>query len=68
MSIYRISTNYGDRYTIATSAAKARANVAYWLRRYVAYVPSGTAAAWVAVVVQLGGYGRTKAQTEMAKA
>lgn len=29
MSIYRISTNYGDRYTSATSAAKARANVAY---------------------------------------
>ena len=36
MSTYRISTNFGDRYTIATSAAKARANVAYWLRRYVA--------------------------------
>lgn len=29
MSIYRISTSYGDRYTSATSAAKARANVAY---------------------------------------
>ena len=28
MSICRISTNYGERYTIATSAAKARANVA----------------------------------------
>ena len=67
MSIYRISTNYGDRYTIATSAAKARANVAYWLRRYVAYVPSGTAAAWVAVVVPLGGYGRIKAKAERAR-
>ena len=64
MSIYRISTNFGDRYTIATSAAKARANVAYWLRRYVAYVPSGTAAACVAVVVPLGGYGRIKAKSE----
>lgn len=29
MSIYCISTNYGDRYTSATSAAKASANVAY---------------------------------------
>lgn len=37
MSIYRISTNFGDRYTSATSAAKARANVAYLLRRYVDY-------------------------------
>ena len=26
---HKISTNYGDRYTSATSAAKARANVAY---------------------------------------
>ena len=67
MSIYRISTNFGDRYTIATSAAKARANVAYSLRRYGAYVPSGTAAAWVAVVVPLGGYGRIKAKSERAK-
>ena len=67
MSTYRISTNFGDRYTIATSAAKARANVAYWLRRYVAYVHSGTAAAWVAVVVPLGGYGRIKAKSERAQ-
>ena len=67
MSIYRISTNFGDRYTIATSAAKARENVAYWLRRYVAYVPSGTAAACVAVVVPLGGYGRIKAKSERAQ-
>ena len=67
MSIYRISTNFGDRYTIATSAAKARANVAYWLRRYVAYVPSGMAAACVAVVVPLGGYGRIKAKSERAQ-
>ena len=67
MSIYRISTNYGDRYTIATSAAKARANVAYSLRRYGAYVPRGTAAAWVAVVVPLGGYGRIKAKSERAQ-
>ena len=67
MSIYRISTNFGDRYTSATSAAKARANVAYWLRRYVAYVPSGTAAACVAVVVPLGGYGRIKAKSERAQ-
>ena len=59
MSIYR--------YTIATSAAMARANVAYWLRRYVAYVPIGTAAACVAVVVQLGGYGRIKAKSERAQ-
>ena len=29
MSIYCISTNYGDRYTVAPGAAKARANVAY---------------------------------------
>ena len=61
MSIYRTSTNFGDRYTIATSAAKARANVAYWLRRYGAYVPIGTAAAWVAVVVPL-----SKPQAERA--
>lgn len=61
MSIYRTSTNFGDRYTIATSAAKARANVAYSLRRYGAYVPSGTAAAWVAVVVPL-----SKPQAERA--
>ena len=67
MSIYRISTNFGDRYTIATSAAKARANVAYWLLRYVAYVTSGTAAACVAVVVPLGGYGRIKAKSERAQ-
>ena len=66
MSIYRISKNYGDRYTSAPSAAKASANVAYWLRRYVAYVPSGTAAACVAVVVPLGGYGRIKAKSERA--
>ena len=66
MSIYRISTIFGDRYTIATSAAKDRANVAYNLRRYGAYVPSGTAAAWVAVVVPLGGYGRIKAKSERA--
>ena len=62
MSTYRISTNCGDSYTSATSAAKARANVAYSLRRYWTYVPSGTAAAWVAVVVPLGGYGRIKAK------
>ena len=63
-----ISTNFGDRYTIATSAAKARANVAYSLRRYGTYVPSGTAAAaWVAVVVPLGGYGRIKAKSERAQ-
>jgi len=61
MSIYRISTNYGDRYTRATSAAKARANVAYNLRSFGAYVPSGEAAAWVAVVVNLG-----KPETERA--
>ena len=67
MSIYRISTNFGDRYTIATSAAKARVNVAYSLLRYGAYVPSGTAAAWVAVVVPLGGYGRIKAKSERAQ-
>ena len=67
MSIYRISTNYGDRYTSAKSAAKARANVAYILRRYGAYVPSGTAAACVAVVVPLGGYGRIKAKSERAQ-
>ena len=67
MSTYRISTNFVDRYTIATSAAKARANVAYWLRRYVAYVPSCTAAACVAVVVPLGGYGRIKAKSERAQ-
>ena len=59
MSIYR--------YTSATSAAKTRANVAYNLRRYGAYVPSGTAAAWVAVVVPLGGYGRIKAKAERAR-
>ena len=29
MSIYRISKNYGERYTSAPSAAKASANVAY---------------------------------------
>ena len=29
MSTYRISKNYGDRYTSAPSAAKASANVAY---------------------------------------
>ena len=67
MSTYRISTNFGDRYTSATSAAKARANVAYSLRRYGAYVPSGAAAAWVAVVVPLGGYGRIKAKSERAQ-
>ena len=61
MSIYRISTNYGDRYTRATSAAKARANVAYNLRRFGAYVQRGEAAAWVAVVVNLG-----KPETERA--
>ena len=66
MSICRISTNYGERYTSANSAAKARANVAYNLRRYGAYVPSGTASAWVAVVVPLGGYGRIKAKSERA--
>ena len=60
MSIYRISTNYGDRYTRATSAAKARANVAYNLRRFGAYVPIGEAAAWVAVIVNL-----RKPETEM---
>ena len=59
-----ISTSDGDRDTSATSAAKARENVAYSLRRYGAYVPSGAAAAWVAVVVPLGGYGRIKAQSE----
>ena len=67
MSIYRISTNFGNRYTSANSAEKARANVAYSLRRYGAYVPSGTAAAWVAVVVPLGGYGRIKAKAERAR-
>ena len=67
MSTYRISTNFGDRYTIATSAAKARANVAYNLRRYGAYVPSGTASAWVAVCVPLGGYGLIKAKSERAQ-
>lgn len=61
MSSWRVSTNYGDRYTRATSAAKARANVAYWLRRYGAYVPAGTAASWVAVVVPL-----SKPQAERA--
>ena len=66
MSICRISTNYGERYTSENSAAKARANVAYWLRRYGAYVPSCTASAWVAVVVPLGGYGRIKAKSERA--
>ena len=29
MRIYRISTSYVNRYTSATSAAKARANFAY---------------------------------------
>ena len=67
MSMCRISTNFGDRYTSAPSAAKARANVAYSLRRYGAYVPSGTAAAWVAVVVPLVGYGRIKAKSERAQ-
>lgn len=59
MSAWRVSTDYGDRYTRANSAAKARANVAYWLRRCGAFVPSGAAAAWVAVVVPL-----SKAQSE----
>ena len=67
MSVWRVSTSFGNRYTIATSAAKARANVAYWLRRYVAYVHSGTAAACVSVVVPLGGYGRIKAKSERAQ-
>lgn len=58
MSIYR--------YTSAPSAAKARANVAYSLRRYGAYVPSGAAAAWVAVVVPLGGYAGIKADPQRA--
>lgn len=53
MSAWRVSTDYGDRYTRANSAAKARANVAYNLRRFGAYVPSGAASAWVAVVVPL---------------
>ena len=61
MSAWRVITNDGDRYTRATSAAKARANVAYWLRRYGAYIPAGAAAAWVAVVVPL-----TKTATERA--
>ena len=60
MSAWRVITKYGDRYTRATSAAKARANVAYNLRRFVAYVPRGESAAWVAVVVNLG-----KPETEM---
>ena len=69
MSVWRVSTSFGNRYTSAISAAKARANVAYSLRRYGAYVPSGTAAAaaWVAVVVPLGGYGRIKAKSERAQ-
>ena len=67
MSVWRVSTSFGNRYTSAISAAKARANVAYWLRRYGTYVPSGTVAAWVAVVVPLGGYGRIKAKSERAQ-
>ena len=59
MSAWRVSTNYGDRYTRANSAEKARANVAYWLRRYGAYVPAGASAEWEAVAVPL-----TKPQTE----
>ena len=66
MSIYRISTSYGNRYTSAPNAAKARANVAYSLRRYGAYVPSGAAAAWVAVVVPFGDYAGIKADSERA--
>lgn len=62
MSAWRVSTNYGDRYTRAASAKKARANVAYNLRKYGAFVPAGAAAAWVAVVVPL-----TKTTTERAR-
>ena len=29
MSVWRVSTSFGNRYTSAISAAKARANVAY---------------------------------------
>ena len=61
MSAWRVITKYGERYTRATSAAKARANVAYNLRSFGAYVPSGEASAWVAVIVNLG-----KPETERA--
>lgn len=61
MSAWRVSTDYGDRFTRADSAKKARSNVAYQLRRFGAFVPAGAAAAWVAVVVPL-----TKTATERA--
>lgn len=51
MTLYRVSTDYGEKETRAESEAKARANVAYRLRCGGCFLPRGRHRFWAVSVV-----------------